>query len=155
MRREHREGSYFTSFIWVSSFFFFFTRRLKGSPGQDGVKGGDNDVCPPTEENALQSTHAYRHIHKFLCACALNRRPIFFFFFLLARWASGAPTQGQRQLWPQSSLRGFTEQLDERMTAVVCQNMHIHKHGTDRKTRHKPGCFCKKCQHNENVWRWK
>ena len=41
--------------------FYFFTGRLKGSPGQEGVKDGDNDVCPPTE--------GHTNIHSFMCAC--------------------------------------------------------------------------------------
>lgn len=53
----------------------------------------------------------HRHQRCFFCVCAVNRRLDCFFFFLpflfLSRWASGASTQGQRRLWPQSTSRGF------------------------------------------------
>lgn len=48
--------------LFISFLYFFFTARLKGSPGQDAVKGGDNDVCPHTEGHTNIHTYAVTHI---------------------------------------------------------------------------------------------
>ena len=124
---------YFSHLIWFYS--FFLQGRLKGSPGQDGVKGGDNDVCPPSEGHANNHVRAHMHI--------LNRRPaVFFFFFFffitgkVSQWCSNPRT---KTTVTTVLLAGLcrTIRWEWRVTAVVFQDStHTHTHTS---TQHRWG----------------